>query len=281
MAKVKQGNTLSSPVLQAGYTIENDGYGLLTCKATYKVDKASAANAIKRGDVFSADARLRCHKASVSYGSLEVATITADYCGIAAGDWTDPNVTGTDSLSTEPITSHPNFFSSKDGRFKICGDPPFAVATSIQALKPYSDQGGIYEGENGAIFENAGSSSVSPGKFLGFYSKASDTAKKLYQRTSYLAPTSAFTGIIYTTKADNVQKLRGYIGKTMSARAPQGFRYLLPAYFGDTFSAKDETDQLMIANVHFEDYGVLYKLSYEIRFNAEGYVRQVYQGTNV
>lgn len=37
----------------------------------------------------------------------------------------------------------------------------------------------------------------------------------------------------------------------------------------------------MIANVHFEDYGVLYKLSYEIRFNAEGYVRQVYQGTNV
>lgn len=278
MAKVNQGNSLSKPVLQAGYTIENDGYGLLTCKATFKVDKASAVNGIKRGDVFSEDARLRCHKASISYGALDVATITADYCGIAQGDWTDPNVTGTDSLSTEPITSHPNFFSSKDGRFKICGNPPFTVSTSIQALAPYST---IYEGENGAIFENAGSNSVSPGKFLGFYSKANDTAKKLYQRTSYLSPSSAFSGIIYTTKADNVQKLRGYIGKTMSARAPQGFRYLLPAYFGDTFSAKDETDQLMIANVHFEDYGVLYKLSYEIRFNAEGYVRQVYQGTNV
>jgi len=281
MAKVNKGNSLSSPVLQAGYTIENDGYGLLTCKATYKVDKSSAANAIKRGDVFSPDARLRCHKASVSYGALEVATITADYCGIAAGDWTDPNVTGTDSLSTEPIMSHPNFFSSKDGRFKICGNVPFAAATSIEKLAPY---GAVFEGENGAIFENAGEvgpPKKSPGRFLGFYSLETDTARKLYQRTSYLAPTSAFTGIIYTTKADNVQKLRGYIGKTMSARAPQGFRYLLPAYFGDTFSAKDETDQLMIANVHFEDYGVLYKLSYEIRFNAEGYVRQVYQGTNV
>ena len=83
MAKISQGNALTTPLLQAGYTIENDGYGVLTCKAVYKCDNAVAATAIVRGASFVPDTRLKAHKVSVSYGALDVATITVDYIGLA------------------------------------------------------------------------------------------------------------------------------------------------------------------------------------------------------
>lgn len=269
MAKVSKGDALTTPLLQPGYSIENDGYGLLTCKATYKVDKARAANAIKRGDIFQPDARLTCHKVSVAYGALDVATITADYCGIANGDWTEPNISGSSTLSTEPLSSHPEFFT------KIAGAAPYTSTPS-----PDGTNTPAFAGLNGAIFGNDGQSPNKP-LFKGFFGTTTDTEKKLYKRTAYLAPTSSFNGVLYTTKAANVTTIRGYVGKTMKNRGPQGYRYLLPAYLGDTFEAKDETDQLLIASVNFEDYGTLYKISYELRFNREGYPREVYDSTNV
>ena len=275
MARIEKGNTLKSPLLQPGYSIHNDGYGLLTCTATFKIDGDSKTKGIARGAVFTPDSRLKCHKSSTAYGPLGVATITAEYCGIEEGDWTAPNVSGSSSLTTESITSHPCFFSKKVGKNirRIAGEPPYVAAFSVAKLAPYDM---VYEGDNGAIFENADG-----GKFLGFYSKANNQAKKLYQRTSYLSPTSTFNGILYTTKAENAVKMKGYVGMTMNKRAPEGMRFLLPAYLGDNWQADDEDDQLMIANVHFEDYGVLYKITYELRYNAEGYPRTVYQGTNV
>jgi hypothetical protein len=269
MARKDKGNSLSTPVLQAGYTIENDGYGLLTCRATYKVDDNKTGNAPKRGDIFKPDPRLKCHKVSVSYGALGVAIITAEYCGIETGDWTEPNVSGSATLSTEPLTSHPNFFT------KIAGPAPYTSTPS-----PDGTNTPAFLGLNGAIFGNDGQAPNKP-LFKGFFGTTSDVEKKLYKRTAYLSPTSSFNGVLYTTKAGNVTTIRGYVGKTMKNRGPQGYRYLLPAYLGDTFEAKDETDQLLIASVSFEDYGMLYKISYELRFNREGYPREVYDSTNV
>jgi hypothetical protein len=34
--------------------------------------------------------------------------------------------------------------------------------------------------------------------------------------------------------------------------------------------------QLLLAQVSFEDFGLLYKVQYELRFNREGYVASVY-----
>ena len=269
MARKDKGNSLSTPVLQAGYTIENDGYGLLTCKATYKVDDNKTSSAPKRGDIFKPDPRLKCHKVSVSYGALGVAIITAEYCGIETGDWTEPNVSGSASLSTEPLTSHPNFFTT------IAGPAPYTSTPS-----PDGTNTPAFLGLNGAIFGNDGQAPNKP-LFKGFFGTVTSEEKKLYKRTAYLAPTSSFNGVLYTTKAGNVTTIRGYVGKTMKARAPQGYRFLLPAYLGDNFESKDEDDQLLIASVSFEDYGTLYKISYELRFNREGYVNKVYDSTNV
>ncbi len=267
MAKVSKGNALTTPVLQAGYSIENDGYGLLTCKATYKADKTRAANAIKRGDIFQPDSRLKCHKVSVAYGPLDVATITADYCGIENGDWTEPNVSGTATLSTEPLTSHPNFF--KPAGYGLAGPSPYTSCDS-----PDGTPTPAFAGINGAIFGNDGVNK-NP-LFKGFFGTSTNTEKKLYKRTSYLSPVSSFNGVLYTTKSGNVVTLRKYVGVAFSGRAPEGYRFLLPAYMGDSFQANDETPQLLLSNVSFEDYGTLYKISYEIRFNREGYLNEVY-----
>ena len=281
MAKISQGDSLMTPLLQPGYTIENNGYGLLTCKATYKCDETTADSAIVRGDSFGPDSRLKCHKVVVAYNALGVCNISADYIGLAdaESEWSQPEIGAAASLTAETITTHPRFMTT-DG-LSIAGvgtgtntAPVYAPAFSIKTLKPYD--AGIWEGNNGAIFELKNG-----GKFLGFYSRANDTAKKMFGRTSYLAPTSTFRGVIYTNNSAKVPTFLSYVGKTMYKRGPDNFANLLPSYYGNTFRATDETNQLLITSLGVEDYGTLYKFTYELRFNREGYPFEVYSGLNV
>lgn len=277
---ISQGDGLTVAMLQPGYSIENNGYGVLTCKATYKCNAAQAEAAVSRSDVFGPDSRLFCHKVVVSYGALDVATITADYIGIdGETGWSNPEVGAATSLTAETITTHPRFMTTDALSIAGVGTgtntaPVYATAFSIKSLKPYD--AGIWEGNNGAIFELKNG-----GKFLGFYSRANDTAKKLFGRTSYLAPVSTFRGVIYTNDSANVTTFLGYVGKTMYKRGPDGFADLLPSYFGSTFQAADETNQLLIASLGVEDYGTVFKFTYELRFNREGYPLEVYDTTNI
>jgi len=273
MTTINKGNNLNTPVLQAGYIVADDGYEVLTCKATYKCNHGVAAGSFNRGDAFGPDPRLKAHKISITYGSNDIAVITVDYIGLATeSEYSLPNVSGSAALTTEPLTNHPKFFvaGSSGG---IAGPGPYSPATSIMSLKPYTS---IFQGDNGSIFEL-----TDGGKFLGFYEHVDPIARKLYQKTSYLAPTSTFNGVIYTTNSANINTFRDFIGKTMYQRGPDGFAYLLPSYYGSIFQAPDEDDQLLIASAHFEDYGAIYKITYELRYNAEGYTPLVYSSTNV
>jgi hypothetical protein len=44
---------------------------------------------------------------------------------------------------------------------------------------------------------------------------------------------------------------------------------------GSSFTVSGK-NQLLLAQVNAEDYGSLYKVQYEIRYNREGYVASVY-----
>jgi hypothetical protein len=153
--------------------------------------------------------------------------------------------------------------------------PIFAPAFSITKLEPCT-KSGIWEGDHGAIFELKNG-----GKFLGFYSRANSTAAKLYGRNSYLAPTSTFRGVIYTNGEANVATFLSMVGKTMKYRNPDGLTSLLPSYYGDNFESPDEDDQLLISSLGVEDYGTVFKFTYELRFNREGYPNVVYDTTNI
>ena len=273
MARVETGNDLVTGLLQPGWKVNYDGYGLMTCTATYKSDRFGSFSYIERGSSFGeiGFTNLKAHKSSISFDSLGIATATVDYVGIElsynSGLRTDPQVGGSQGLTSENITTHPNFFESGAG---FAGAPIAGVGTGTLAAPVYPSVAGTspleYTGNNGATFE------LTTGrKFLGF-KKAE--FKDFYGKTNYLAPQTSFSGQFYTTQSATVQGMIARVGKTSGDGSFLSID-LLPAYMGSSFTVSGK-NQLLLAQVNAEDYGSLYKVQYEIRYNREGYVASVY-----
>ena len=273
MARSTQGNNLSGVVLQPGAKFADDGYGLITGQCTFKCDQtASIGSTINRGSTCPIAAYNYCttHKYSVTRDHLGVATYVVDYVGIypSFGTMTDPQITGSQGLTSENITAHPNFFELATG---FTGSPIAGVGSGTLATPAYTPKTDVspteYEGNNGSRF-----SAVTGNKFLGF--KVAQN-KGFYGKTNYLAPTSSITGHFYTTSSTAITNLRDAVGKTSGTGTFATSYELLPAYLGTSFTVGGK-NQLLLAQVSFEDFGNLYKMQYEIRYNRDGYEPAVY-----
>ena len=270
MARIENGNNLTSPLLQPGYTLNYDGYGLLTLKARYACDLYDGITDVQIGDVFSTfpGVTLRCQKVTHTFGKNEISYADAEYVGLESGlSVTRPNITGSTGLTSEHITTHPEFFTASTG---IAGAKPF-TASSIQGPNGTT----LYKGLNGAHFQDP-----EGGKFVGFLDP---TYPLYYGKSHYLAPVTSFSGVIYTTSSANVTTLRNAVGKTSGTNAFGGIT-LLPSYVGTSFTVSSR-NQLLLSQVNFEDYALtaaggstpfMHKINYEIRYNREGYVSPVY-----
>jgi hypothetical protein len=274
MAIVKQGNALTSLLLQPGAKFQNDGYGLWTGTLTYKIDKAGSSAALYRGAAcpISAFSFCKMHKSSVSIGDLELDTWTADFVGIdpgyGSGARTNPQITTSQGLTTENITAHPNFFELSTGfsGTPIAGVGTGTLAAPIYATKTMTNAPTEYEGNNGTRFQEPNGN-----KFLGF--KVAQY-KTLYGKTNYLAPQTSFGGHFYTTSDSTVQGMIARVGKTSDTNQFNSIA-LLPSYAGTTF-LNGTLHQLLLAQVNCEDFGSLYKVNYEVRYNRNGYNASVY-----
>lgn len=273
MARVSQGNSLSTVMLQPGAKFSDDGYGLITGTCVFKADQtASIGGTITRGSSCPIAAFNYCttHKYSVSLDNLGIATYTVDYVGIypSFGTMTDPQITGSQGLTSENITAHPNFFQLASGfsGTAIAGVGTGSLATPAYTAKTVNNTT-EYEGNNGSRFETQ-----TGGKFLGF--KVAQY-KTLYGKTNYLAPTSSITGHFYTSSSSAINNLREAVGKTSGTGTFATSYDLLPAYLGTSFAVGGK-NQLLLAQVSFEDFGNLYKMQYEIRYNRDGYETSVY-----
>ena len=284
MALVSTGNVLAAEMLQPGYTLTSDGFGLVTCSATYKVDWTAPVAVTARGTPFPVAGLtyLKAHKSSQSYDSLEYKTIKVDYVGIdptiGGGVRTNANTSVANGLTGENITSHPNFFEQAAG---------FSVGP-IAGLP--SDFGGAYndstlgppvtlinattgkpvvvpssEGYNGACFETG-----MGGRFIGF---VDPEVPALYGKTQYLARTTTYSGVMYTTSVSDVQALYGLLGSA-TANNSWGIFQLIPAW-GPTGTG-DSGKQNLLSQINVEEYGTLYKIMYEIRYSKEGWPPDVY-----
>jgi hypothetical protein len=272
MAIVKNGNLLAVPVQQPGGKISDDGYGLLTATVVWKADAAAAlGSVVNRGSTCPIDANCKAHKYSIVYDALNVATLTVDYVGIdGGGSYTDPQITGSQGLTSEHITTHPNFFETASG-LGFTGSPIAGVGTGSVATPAYPVIAGTnnpteYGGNNGATFE------LPIGRTFKGFKKAE--FKDFYGKTNYLAPQCSLSGVIYTSSSSFVNNMRGAVGKT-SGNGTFAGRNLVPDYMGTSFTISSK-NQLLLAQVSFEDFGLLYKVQYELRFNREGYVASVY-----
>lgn len=110
MAKLIKKGSVQKLELQPDYTIEQDGFGLLTSRLTFRADEGSVgASAPKSGDAHPIDGRLKCHKSTWTINKSGLATVFSDYVGIESGDRTRIQIKGDIVTSTQPIQVHKDF----------------------------------------------------------------------------------------------------------------------------------------------------------------------------
>jgi|694.fasta_scaffold69093_4 hypothetical protein len=278
MALIKAGNDLTAKFVQPGGAFTNDGYGMMTARATYLVDKTVGGTAVTTGQVHPVYSDFFCHKFTLTRGALDVDTIDAEYVGIllAVGENTAPNVTASHGLTSEHITTHPNFFGpTAPFTTAIAGN---GTTFSTSTINLEERVGGIF----GATFKGT---ATNAGGFLGFKDSSTAAKQYYYGKTHYLSPITSFSGVIYTKNLANVAIIRDAVGKTSSANTFGGIK-LLPDHLGTTWTAsvKGTTrNTILLSQASFEDYCVpvgaapkIVKINYEIRFNREGYPAEVY-----
>lgn len=284
MTIVNTGNTLSAEQIQPGITLMSDGFGLVTATATYKCDWATSVAVTQRGQPldFGGLTYLKAHKSSTSYDNLQYKTIKVDYVGIDptinGGVLTNANTSVANGLTAENITSHPNFFTAATGY----GGMPLAGLPS--------DFGGLYDDSTlgppvSVINEDTGKAVVVPssqgyngacfetgmgGRFIGF---VDPDYPELYGKTQYLARTTTYSGVIYTTSVSHVQALYALLG-TATGSNSWGVFNLIPAW-GPTGTG-DYGNQNLLSQINVEEFGLLYKVLYEIRYSKEGWPPDVY-----
>lgn len=275
MARIDNGNALATAMLQPGGKFQADGFGLVTGVLVFKEDQTGSSSFLARGSSCPVSEFSFCkvHKASTTLDALGIATYSVDYVGISSADGvsstlTKTQITGSQGLTSENITTHPNFFELATGftGTPIAGVGTGTLAAPVYATKTLTSSPTEYEGNNGSRF-----SEPSGNKFLGFKVAAN---KGYYGKTNYLAPQTSFSGHFYTSDASNVTGMRDRVGKTSGTNLFNSIK-VVPDYVGTTF-VNGSKNQLLLAQVSFEDYASLYKVTFEVRFNREGYEPSVY-----
>jgi len=227
-----------NPELQPNYSVEFDGYGLITGRATF-VCNASAANARtpKRGDVFpGTEKRLYCHRSSYTINGNNLATITAEYCGIENGNQSKMVLRGDTGLSTESIKSHKDF---KDVL------QPKGWVVSNQAF---------LEGDTGSN------------------SDADDY--KLTGIKSYVRANIQIQGSFYTSNQELLTYYIASVGKTFSSIKDADFSIYNGCFEADS---EYHTEPGMVTNVSHEEFGKLYKVNVSFRIAQGGWHNLIYK----
>lgn len=267
MAIEKKGNDLTSPEIQPGWTVSNDGYGLVTSTTRFKADYGFDVDALTDRGTSHPDPTysfLKAHKYSISWDSLEIATVTVDYVGIDpdsnSGQMTQPNTSAANGLTAQSITSHPNFFNNvAPYAVALAGLPPY-TQDDPDNVAPIVNNAPAYLGANGSCFEKANG-----GRFIGFVKPEFDS---LYGKTQYLATTTSYSGVIYTSSLSYVQALLALLN-TATATNSWGIFNLLPAWA--PVGTAEWGNKNLLSQVNVEEYGSLYKVMYEIRYAADGW----------
>lgn len=287
MARIDIGSPLTEPKLGAGWKLSDDGFGLRTCSATYNVDNDSGFDFI-RGEAFPVSGYdyLKLHKQTATFNALGHQVQVCDYVGIDpevnGGEYTNPQVSTSNGLTSENISTNPNFFNpGGDGYGNVIANIAFE-SSPIGPVVSYMDgttkkSRQSFVGDHGACFETQNG-----GRFIGFVDPA---FKHFFGKTNYLSPTASFSGHFYTKDVTQVQNMISYLGTTSydndwASTMPK----IVPVYFGTSFhsSVEDgEYDQLLLAQVNIEDFGSLYKVTYEVRFSIQGWPDEVYRKSSI
>jgi hypothetical protein len=293
MAIVINGDPLTTALLQPGWTVVADGFGLNTSTTVYKVDVTFDIDAfVVKGTAHPdpAYSYLKLDKWKISWDSLDIATLTVDYVGIDtainSGVRTNPNTSSANGLTTESLTTHPNFFvadalfttgpiagvsyaQSDLGPLVEIKNPVDYVTQVILGKTVIISKKQSYVGNNGACFE-----SENGGRFIGFVDPAHPN---FFGKTNYLTKTTTYSGTMYSTVLGDVQALLALLNSATDTNS-WGIFVLLPAWAPVGVGSGGGNVNLL-SQVNVEEFGSLYKISYEVRYSKVGWHPSVY--TNI
>jgi hypothetical protein len=181
-------------------------------------------------------------------------------------------------LTAENITTHPNFFVAAAGYTvgPLAGLPSdfggayddSTIGPPVQVINQDTGKPVVVpssEGYNGACFETGAG-----GRFIGF---VDPDVPYLYGKTQYLAPTTTYSGVLYTTSVSDVQALYLLLNSATATNS-WGIFTLIPAW--GPVGSGDWGNKNLLSQVNVEEYGALYKIIYEIRYSKEGWPPDVY-----
>ena len=281
MAIVNTGDDLVAPILQSGWTVVSDGFGLNTSTSVFKGDTTTDVDAfLVKGSAHpdAAYSYLKLDKWRISWDALNMCTITVDYVGIDPavneGARTNPNTSAANGLTSEPITSHPSFFTA-DPLYAgaIAGPSPYTQSSTGPLVQskttPLGQPTRSYMGSNGACFE-----SENGGRFIGF---VDPSYPSLYGKTNYLATTTSYSGVMYSATLADVQALLALLNSATATNS-WGIFELLPAW-APVGTVSGVGHKNLLSQVNVQEFGTLYKINYEIRYAKNGWDAFVY--TNI
>jgi hypothetical protein len=290
MAIVETGNPLTTALLQPGWTVVADGFGLNTSTTIYKVDTTFDVDAfVTKGSahpdpVYS---YLKLDKWKISWDALEIATLTVDYVGldpaINSGVRSNPNTSSANGLTTESLTTHPNFFvadalfttgpiagvsyaQSDLGPLVEIKNPVDYITQVILGKTVIISKKQSYVGNNGACFE-----SENGGRFIGFVDPAHPN---FFGKTNYLTKTTTYSGTMYSSVIGDVQALLALLNSATDTNS-WGIFVLLPAWAPIGVGSGGGNVNLL-SQINVEEFGSLYKISYEVRYSKVGWHSSVY-----
>jgi hypothetical protein len=244
MSLLSKGNKLNSLQLQPGWVIENDGFGLLTSRLTFKIDAGSAeGKKPKENDPHPIDGRLLCHRASYVINESEIATVTAEYVGLASGSMSKVQVTGDVALSTQPIKTHPNFYQNTVG----------------STGKPLKDLGWD---EAAQTFPESNAEAIT---------------NALVGIKSYLAPDLQYTGTYYTNSKEILLSNQKMIGKSFQTIAGAEAMVIPPILKA---ISKFHLRFGLITAVTYEQFANIYKVRFTFRVATGGWHSFIYEVHN-
>jgi hypothetical protein len=228
-----------NPALQPNYTVEFDGYGLITGRATFTCTASTAPSKTpKRGDVFPGrEKRLYCHRASYTINGNNLATVTAEYCGIENGNQSKMVLHGDTGLSTEPIKSHKDF-------------------KTILQPKGWSV-------EKQAFLEG----SVNTSSLADSY--------KLTGIKSFVRANIQIQGTFYTSDKALLTHYIAKVGKTFTSIIDADFSIYNGCFVSD--DPVYYTQPGMVTNVSHEEFGNLYKVNVSFRIAQGGWHNLIYK----
>jgi hypothetical protein len=274
MARSDHGDPLVGLILQPGWTVSSDGFGLNTGTATFKTDNVDPPILDVKGDDFPNVnyTYMKAHKASMAFDALGILTMRVDYVGIDpsinGGLITNPNCSAANGLTAENITAHPNFFTYQGAPYlgAIAGPAPF-TQDAPDNFAPNVNGQPAYLGLNGACFEKPNG-----GRFIGFVNPA---WPQYYGKTQYLAPTTSYSGIMYCSDEAQVTVLLELLGTSSTTNSWSTFP-LLPdwAPVGTGFAGNPVN---LLSQVNVEEFGLIYKINYEVRYSRVGWELDVYK----